>query len=64
MTKTTYQVESHNYTELVPCTNPTTCTKRSHWDVSAEVDTREETTVWIEVNDAPAVRVVEITEEA
>lgn len=62
-TKTTYQVESHEYTEITPCTSPETCTKRSHWEISAEDIPADEVETWTTVNDHPAVRVSEYQPE-
>lgn len=58
MTKT-YQITSHEYTEIITCATPETCTESSHWEISADDVEQGDIETWTSFNDHPAVRVAE-----
>lgn len=59
--KTHYLIESHAYTENVPCADPETCEIPSHWQDTEKTSSIDNARQWVELNDSPAVRVTKIT---
>jgi hypothetical protein len=62
MTKTSYQIEAHAYTENTPCGSPETCTDRKHWRDSDYEDIKNLATAreYAKSDDAPAVRIIKV----
>lgn len=61
MTKTTYLLEAHDYTENTPCEDPKICTDKNHWIWEEEFKNLAMVEDHLTMDDAPAYRLTKVT---